>query len=169
MPHLHTRPGECDVTVTGYVVAPDREHVLMHMHRKLGLWLAPGGHIEWNQTPLEALYDEIEQEAGIGRGDLELIDTNPLQHRISRASSEMIPTPFDIDVHPIPTPDSSNHRHIDMAYALRSATVDVRPAPGESQTWEWMDESRLYMIAEQTSLNSLTRSLLALRLARGER
>jgi len=166
MPHLHTASGECDLTVTGYIVHDER--VLMQMHRKLGIWLAPGGHVEWDQTPIEALYEEIRQEAGIPRSALELIATNSLQHLITRTRSEGVPTPFDIDVHPVPAPDAPNHRHTDMAYALRSMTDDVRPEPGESQTWEWMSPKRLEEVLGATTPVSHMRARLAIRLARGD-
>lgn len=166
MPHLHTGDGEKDFTVSGYVVNDDR--VLQHLHRKLKLWLAPGGHVEWDQDPMEALYDELEQESGLTRDTLELIATNSLQREINRRHSVEIPTPFDIDVHPIPMHDGSSHYHIDFAYVLRSSTDEVAPQPGESQIWEWMDAGRLIQIADQTSVNSLSRSLLALKIARGE-
>jgi 8-oxo-dGTP pyrophosphatase MutT (NUDIX family) len=166
MPHLHTAPGECDFTVTGYIVHDER--VLMQMHRKLGIWLAPGGHVEWNQTPMETLYDEIRQEAGLQRESLQLITTNALQRHILRTRSTGVPTPFDIDVHHIPTPDSLYHRHIDMAYALHSTTDEVCPEPGESQIWEWMDARRLDEILEDTMPVSHKRAQLAILLARGE-
>jgi 8-oxo-dGTP pyrophosphatase MutT (NUDIX family) len=53
-----------DFTVAVFVVHRDR--VLLHMHRKLGLWLPPGGHIEPNELPDEAAIREVEEEAGIG-------------------------------------------------------------------------------------------------------
>ncbi|MEO5949519.1 MAG: NUDIX domain-containing protein [Candidatus Saccharimonas sp.] len=165
MPHLHTGPRETDFTVTGYVVHDER--VLMQIHRKHGIWLAPGGHVEWDQTPVEALYDELEQEAGIPRSALALIATNSLQGFILRKKSEGVPTPFDIDVHHIPATEAPTHRHIDMAYALRSETDDVKPAPGESQTWEWMDVIRLDSLAMTLDPVTHARAQIAIRLAGG--
>ena len=166
MPHLHGNKGECDLTVTGYVVHDER--VSMHLHRKLGIWLAPGGHVELDQNPLEALYDEIEQEAGLSRDYLDLIATNSLQRRINRIRSVGVPTPFDIDVHPVPAPEAPSHRHIDMAYALRSHTDAANPAEGESQVWEWMNADRLQEVLGESMPVSLGRALIALELARGE-
>lgn len=166
MPHLHTGRRECDLTVTGYVVNDAR--VLVQIHRKHGIWLAPGGHVEHDQTPLEALYDELEQETGLLRGELELIATNSLQRFIVRNTSEAVPTPFDIDVHHIPAPEAPDHRHIDMAYALHSTTDRVQPAPGESQTWEWMSARRLDQLADEIQPVTYARAQLAIRLAGGE-
>jgi 8-oxo-dGTP pyrophosphatase MutT (NUDIX family) len=140
----------------------------MQMHRKHQIWLAPGGHVEHTQTPIEALYDELEQETGILRADLELIATNGLQRFIVRGRSEGVPTPFDIDVHAIPAPEAPGHRHIDMAYALHAATDHVQPAPGESQTWEWMSARRLDELADEIQPVTYARAQLALRLAGGE-
>ena len=41
-----------EFTVAVFVVHDDR--VLLHFHRKLSLWLPPGGHIEPNELPDEA-------------------------------------------------------------------------------------------------------------------
>ena len=36
----------------------------LHWHR-LGLWLPPGGHIEPNEDPIQAVLREIEEETGV--------------------------------------------------------------------------------------------------------
>lgn len=39
--------------------------VLLHHHRKLGMWLPPGGHIEKDELPDEAAVREVFEETGI--------------------------------------------------------------------------------------------------------
>lgn len=41
MAHLHEK---IDFTTSVYIVRDDQ--VLLHKHKKLGIWLPPGGHIE---------------------------------------------------------------------------------------------------------------------------
>ncbi|MFY1633651.1 NUDIX domain-containing protein [Solwaraspora sp. WMMB335] len=36
----------------------------MH-HRKIGLWLYPGGHVDPNETPAEAAVREVVEETGV--------------------------------------------------------------------------------------------------------
>lgn len=54
--------------------------VLLVKHKKLGVWLYPGGHIEPNETPEEALIREVKEETGlnikiVAKRDEELSDT----------------------------------------------------------------------------------------------
>ena len=39
--------------------------VLLHLHRKLGMWLPPGGHIEKDELPDEAAVREVLEETGV--------------------------------------------------------------------------------------------------------
>jgi 8-oxo-dGTP pyrophosphatase MutT (NUDIX family) len=50
-------------TVAVFVVWEGK--VLLHLHRKLGMWLPPGGHIEKNELPNEAAVREVLEETGI--------------------------------------------------------------------------------------------------------
>src|SRR5215213_8221686 len=39
--------------------------VLLHYHRKLGMWLPPGGHIERDELPDDAAVREVFEETGL--------------------------------------------------------------------------------------------------------
>jgi len=45
-------------TSTGFVFSRDRK-ILMIKHKKLGVWLPPGGHIDENELPCDAVVREI--------------------------------------------------------------------------------------------------------------
>lgn len=47
-------------TVSGFVVHEGR--VALHWHRKLGMWLPAGGHIEANEDPVQAVLREVREE-----------------------------------------------------------------------------------------------------------
>ena len=51
-------------TATG-IVLNDAHQVLMIRHKKLGVWLPPGGHVEENELPDEAVLREVLEETGI--------------------------------------------------------------------------------------------------------
>ncbi len=52
-----------EFTVAVFVVHRDR--VLLHYHRKLNMWLPPGGHIEPNELPDDAALREVAEETGL--------------------------------------------------------------------------------------------------------
>ena len=139
MPHIHTRDGEFDFTVAGYIVYQDT--TLLIKHKYLPIWTPPAGHVEPNQTPIDALFAEIREEAGIAKDNLHLIETAPQVAMPDREPENIaLPLPFDLEVHPI----DETHRHINMAYVLESTTGSVEPGPGESNTFKWftLDELR---------------------------
>ena len=50
-------------TATGFVAHDGA--VLLHWHQKVREWLPPGGHIEDNEDPVQAVLREISEEAGV--------------------------------------------------------------------------------------------------------
>ena len=63
MPHHHPT---LDVVVAGFI--GHRGGVLLTMHKKLGLWLAPGGHVEPGETFDQALARELLEETNLQVG-----------------------------------------------------------------------------------------------------
>jgi hypothetical protein len=51
------------VTASGIVTGP--RGVLLHRHRILGIWVAPGGHIDAGETPWDAAVRETGEETGL--------------------------------------------------------------------------------------------------------
>lgn len=93
-------------TVAVFVVREGK--VLLHHHRKLGMWLPPGGHIERNELPDEAAVREVFEETGIrvvlvGERREDIAD--PVQlHRPAGVQLENI---------------GPGHQHIDLIYFAR--------------------------------------------------
>lgn len=141
MPHIHTNDGEFDLTVSGYLVHNNK--TLLIKHKKLPIWTPPSGHVELNQSPVDALYMEIREEAGIHESDLELIETHHRSKEFTTSEDAVaIPLPFDLEHHPV----TDGHRHINMSYVLKSLTNNVEPGTGESNTFKWftIDELRSF-------------------------
>lgn len=55
---------------TSSALIVENNRVLLVYHKKLGVWLYPGGHIEKNENPDEALIREVKEETGL---DIEII------------------------------------------------------------------------------------------------
>lgn len=142
MPHIHTEKGRFDFTVSGYLVHDQK--TLLIKHKYLPIWTPPAGHIELDQTPLDALYAEISEEAGIKKSDLTLIETTPYPANRKRGVANELPLPFDMEFHAI----TDDHRHINLAYILTSTTNGVDPGPGESNTFKWFSDDELVKFTE---------------------
>ena len=97
-----------DFTVAVFVVWQGR--VLLHLHRKLGLWLPPGGHIEENELPDEAAVREVLEEAGVR---VTLVGDVPFTH--AQSSPVMLVRPRGVQLEDI----SEGHQHVDLVYFAR--------------------------------------------------
>ncbi|MCC6176821.1 MAG: NUDIX domain-containing protein [Chloroflexi bacterium] len=53
-----------ELTVAVFVV--HRGQVLLLFHPKLGMWLPPGGHVEYGELPDDAAVREVLEETGVG-------------------------------------------------------------------------------------------------------
>lgn len=160
MPHIHTKKGEFDFTVAGYLVHDDK--TLLIKHKKLPIWTPPSGHIEINQSPIEALFMEIKEEAGIDKSQLELVETHARPSDFATSSTAVsMPLPFDLEHHPV----DDTHRHINLSYALKSKTNHVEPGPGESNTFKWFTVDELRTFSE-TNDSIISSAIFAIEAAR---
>jgi ADP-ribose pyrophosphatase YjhB (NUDIX family) len=94
-----------DFTVAVFVIW--QGCVLLHPHRKLGLWLPPGGHIEANELPDEAAVREVLEESGVRI----VLESHPaITHEAT--SPVLLAQPRGIQLEDI----EPGHQHIDLVY-----------------------------------------------------
>ena len=112
---------------TGYVVFEGR--TLLLLHKKLGLWLPPGGHIDEGELPEEAALREIREETGL---EVELVSPRRSPH--PRAPGvRYLHLPNHVQLEDIP-----NHpQHIDLIYFCRAKSAKARLAPSEHNDMRW--------------------------------
>ncbi|KPV52397.1 NUDIX hydrolase [Kouleothrix aurantiaca] len=125
-----------DFTATTFVVSENK--TLLLLHRKLGKWFPPGGHIEPGELPDEAALREVREESGL---DVELLDAGrPI------GTIRMLPQPFCILLEDI----SPDHQHIDLIYFARVRGGALVPAEREATAARWLswDELAAPEIAE---------------------
>ncbi len=123
-------------TVTGFVCEGDR--TLLHWHRKLQLWLPPGGHIDADEDPVQAVVREVLEETGIAA---EVIPHAPLP---AFGNIPQLPPPLAIIVADVgASPGDPAHQHIDMSYALRPLAGTARIAPEVDHGFIWVAEAQL--------------------------
>ncbi len=94
---------EGDVThVTGSSLIFGPRGVLLHRHKRLGLWLQPGGHLEPGETPWDAARRESSEETG-------------LRFDWAFSAPGGIPPLAHVDAHA----GGRGHTHLDLRYLLR--------------------------------------------------
>jgi 8-oxo-dGTP pyrophosphatase MutT (NUDIX family) len=120
-------------TATAFVVQGDA--TLLHWHRRLQQWMPPGGHIEPNEDPIEAVLREVREETGLV---CEIVSTSPY-HPFSYP--DQLPAPYTILVEDIPGPGEP-HKHIDLIYFVRPL-ADATHASVDDPTLRWVTEAEL--------------------------
>ena len=93
-------------TVAVFVVWEGK--VLLHFHRKLRMWLPPGGHIEENELPDDAALREVFEETGV---DVELVG----ERREDISDPVQLYRPAGVQLENI----GPGHQHIDLIYFAR--------------------------------------------------
>ena len=123
---------------------------LLHWHRKVGLWLPPGGHIEPNEDPIQAAAREALEETGIS---VEILPTND---RFAFHDPPQLSSPATIMVEPIRSFGGEDaHHHIDMIYFSRPTDLE-RPEP-PSDSWRWVSRQQLEDHAPMTLMGVTAR------------
>lgn len=135
-----TRPADefsdrVHVTASAILVTPDRRRVLLHRHKRLGLWLQPGGHIDAGEQPWDAARREAAEETGL---------------EATLVSSDLI----HVDVHPGPR----GHTHLDLRYLVEAPDTAPVPPEGESPDAEWFPWYRAIAMAD-VGLEGVLRTL----------
>lgn len=99
---------------------PTTKQVFIVHHKKSGLWLSPGGHIDKGELLLDALNREIKEELGVTNFFPEL------------------PKPFLISVTPINNPvQPSCKEHLDIWFLLKTDGSNFNVDPHEFHNAKW--------------------------------
>ncbi len=107
------------VTGSGIVIGP--RGVVLLEHKRLGIWLQPGGHIDPGETPWEAALRESREETGLDVGFAGPLD------------DQGVPELIHVDVHA----GGRGHTHLDLRYLIDGGDADPAPPVGESQQIDW--------------------------------
>lgn len=117
MPHIHDK---YDFTVSAFILHPNEAKLLLINHRKLNIWLQPGGHVELDEDPLQGLDHELLEETGLELSKCQIIE--PAKQPKVRGQ-KTLPLPFHFNVHDF----NKKHKHIDLEYVIKSYTDKIKP------------------------------------------
>jgi len=124
-------------TVTGFLSHDGR--TALHWHR-LNAWLPPGGHIEPNEDPIQAVLREVLEETGI---EAELLNA---EARFPHQRPAQLPPPINIGLYDLPDGDRGlrdAHQHVDLIYFTRPVAGQSLNLPADDHGWRWVSDTEL--------------------------
>jgi 8-oxo-dGTP pyrophosphatase MutT (NUDIX family) len=126
------------VTASGIVVGS--RGTVLHLHKRLGIWMQPGGHIDAGETPATAARRESIEELGLA---VEHPESGPLL--------------LHLDVHAA----ALGHTHLDLRYLLIGRDDDPHPPPEESPDACWYSWDEALAMADPALVEALPLARLA--------
>jgi 8-oxo-dGTP pyrophosphatase MutT (NUDIX family) len=114
--------------VTASAVVVGERGTVLHLHKRLGRWMQPGGHIDPGEEPPVAALREAIEELGLA-----------VSH------PEEGPQLIHVDVHEA----ALGHTHLDLRYLLFAPADDPHPPPGESPEARWFDWEEATAVADE--------------------
>lgn len=110
--------------VTVYVLNQETKKFLLIKHKKIGKWLAPGGHIDANETPDCAALRETKEETGL--------TVNLIGERLPK-ETDMV-RPFGIQLNVI---KDGEYEHMDLIYLAHPDIGQIIMNEEETDGIEW--------------------------------
>jgi 8-oxo-dGTP pyrophosphatase MutT (NUDIX family) len=146
MAHIHTNPGEHDLTASAFIIRHDfpEPRLMLHMHRKLRVLLQPGGHVELNEDPWQAIEHELKEETGYTFKELEVLQPKDQLKSITHA--KLHPMPVVLNTHDFDS--AGTHKHTDISYAFIAHNApEGSPEEGESKDVRWLSGEALSQLS----------------------
>jgi 8-oxo-dGTP pyrophosphatase MutT (NUDIX family) len=123
---------------TGFVFNASNE-ILMIKHKKLGVWLPPGGHIDENELPCDAALREIFEETGVTAK----IVTAAQEIDIPAPSSHGYELPLPMEILLEDIEGTGLHNHIDMVYICVAENEALKPQESEVDDIGWFEPAAI--------------------------
>jgi 8-oxo-dGTP pyrophosphatase MutT (NUDIX family) len=106
------------LTASAAVLSPDAGHTCLVLHRKLQLWVQPGGHFEpGDPSVAAAAAREVQEETGL--------------------AGEVLPVPALLSRHPAPCAPGVVDWHLDVQFVLVAERTPPRPSDETPEVAWW--------------------------------
>lgn len=153
MAHIHTGPGQHDMTVSGYIIRQREDGAwlcLVHMHRKIGKLMQIGGHIELQETPWQAVAHELYEESGYSLAELMVLQFTT--DSVEASGNVTHPVPFTVNTHRVGGLEAT-HYHSDLCFGFVAQAAPIGSvAATESTDLRWLTVAELKIAAESGQL-----------------
>ena len=119
--------------------------VLLVHHKKLGMWLPVGGHVEENELPTQCAVREAMEEAGI---DIELIGKEENFERVMTMAHPKIMQLEDVE---------PGHQHIDLIYfaKLKDKSQKIKNNDPGINDVKWFSKEELGIVPELVKIQAI--------------
>lgn len=134
------------LTASAWITNPEQTQALLMHHKKLDIWVQPGGHIEAEDTSLAgAARREAYEESGI------------------RELTQQQPGVFDVDIHTIPARGNElEHSHLDIRFWFVAHQLEYSQND-EAHQLAWVSAANIAAKTTEESVLRMVRKSLHIR------
>ncbi len=118
---------------TATTIIINKDKALLHLHKKLGIWIPVGGHIDRDELPQETAIREAKEESGL------MITLYNPDKQIPMGTVKQLFRPMHIlleDINPF-------HQHIDFIYYAYSEIDILQPEASETTELKWFTATEI--------------------------
>jgi 8-oxo-dGTP pyrophosphatase MutT (NUDIX family) len=149
MKTLATSPDDRHFTASMMVLDHRLGRVLLVHHKKMDLWVFPGGHVDPNEAPHETAVREVLEETGV---DVRLAPGASFEKKLGFGVA--LPAPIEIAEHPAPAwaasgkwPAEPTHWHLDFLYlGFASSLLPVKRQEEEVHGAKWFSFAQVKLL-----------------------
>lgn len=152
---------------TGYIYDREQESFLFILHKKLGKWLPPGGHLHEGEEPHNGMLREVREETGVEGRILNLLK----MPEVATRTVEQLPTPFCMLSEIIPAgPNEDEHVHIDFVYVVEiDFSEPLYLCQEEVALAKWVSSEKVEELDTYENVKQVCRSIRASIISQRER
>jgi 8-oxo-dGTP pyrophosphatase MutT (NUDIX family) len=145
---------------TSYVYDQQRDSFLLILHKKLGKWLPPGGHLDDGELPHQGALRELLEETGLQGTIVGLLPTPD----VDTPSTPQLYTPFCVLAETIPAnSNEEEHIHIDFIYVVEiDSTEPLFLLASEVDGARWISSEEIADLETFENVQQVCRAISAL-------